>query len=118
MAVRVDSRAALLVVVGGLFALAAHADHRGEGRRASSARLAMRNIQQAAMHFQLETGRDCPDGLDELVQLQILMKRPLDPWGRPFVLTCPGEHERVGVDLRSGGPDGETGTDDDVTSWD
>ena len=118
MAVRVDTRAALLVVAGGLFALAAHADHRGDGHRVSSARLVMRNIQQAVDCYRLETGRDCPDGLDELLRLQILMKRPLDPWGRPFVLVCPGEHDRDGVDLRSGGPDGEAGTDDDITSWD
>jgi len=108
----------LLLLVGGLFGLGAHADRRGDGQRTTNARLVMRNIRQAVDLYRLETGRDCPDGLDELFRLRILMKRPVDPWGRPFELVCPGAHDRDGVDLRSVGTDGRSGTDDDVTSWD
>jgi general secretion pathway protein G len=42
---------------------------------------------------------------------------PLDPWGKPYVYTYPGTHNPGGYDLYSVGPDGQEGTDDDVTNW-
>ncbi|MDR3554081.1 MAG: type II secretion system major pseudopilin GspG [Syntrophobacteraceae bacterium] len=43
---------------------------------------------------------------------------PNDPWGRPYVYRCPGEHGDY--DLESLGEDGQeggTGENADVTSW-
>jgi general secretion pathway protein G len=40
---------------------------------------------------------------------------PLDPWGKPYVYRCPGQHGDV--DLFSLGPDGTEGNDDDVCNW-
>ncbi len=40
---------------------------------------------------------------------------PKDPWGKPYVYRCPGEHGDY--DLFSSGPDGVEGGNDDVTSW-
>ena len=40
-----------------------------------------------------------------------------DPWGRPFALTCTGQPENQIVGLISAGPDGVSGNDDDVASW-
>jgi general secretion pathway protein G len=34
---------------------------------------------------------------------------PLDPWGRPYVYTSPGEENPTGYDLLSYGRDGRTG---------
>jgi general secretion pathway protein G len=34
---------------------------------------------------------------------------PVDAWGRPFRLTCPGRKDPEGYDLMSDGPDGEMG---------
>jgi len=42
---------------------------------------------------------------------------PLDPWGHAYIYECPGKHNPSGYDLMSMGPDGRTGTEDDVTSW-
>lgn len=45
---------------------------------------------------------------------------PLDPWGRPYIYGCPGEHNPAGYDLSSLGRDGQPGGKDedaDVLSW-
>jgi general secretion pathway protein G len=45
---------------------------------------------------------------------------PADPWGRPYVYRCPGEHDQGGNDLSSLGKDGQPGGDGedaDITSW-
>lgn len=45
---------------------------------------------------------------------------PLDPWGRPYAYTCPGQHNPAGYDLVSYGADGQPGGDGeaaDVVSW-
>ena len=34
---------------------------------------------------------------------------PLDAWGRPLRLTCPGRRDKAGFDLSSDGPDGLPG---------
>lgn len=44
-------------------------------------------------------------------------KLPLDPWGRPFFYIAPGENRPDSFDLYSAGPDGQAGTEDDVTNW-
>ncbi len=43
---------------------------------------------------------------------------PPDPWGNPYVYDNPGKHSNGSPDLMSAGPDGRSGTDDDLTSWD
>ena len=43
-------------------------------------------------------------------------KIPLDPWGRAYVYTCPGNHNKDEYDLLSYGPDGVEGKDD-ITNW-
>lgn len=44
-------------------------------------------------------------------------ERVADPWGRPYVLVCPGQKGHV-TDVISRGADGDVGTTDDVRSWD
>jgi general secretion pathway protein G len=43
---------------------------------------------------------------------------PVDPWGNAYVYTYPGKHNQKGYDLMSIGPDGRSGSDDDITNWD
>ncbi len=43
---------------------------------------------------------------------------PLDPWGNAYVYNYPGKNKPKGYDLMSMGPDGQAGTDDDLTNWD
>lgn len=42
---------------------------------------------------------------------------PLDPWGNVYVYAYPGTHNTSGYDLYSYGPDGQDGTDDDISNW-
>ncbi|HYG22794.1 MAG TPA: type II secretion system major pseudopilin GspG [Verrucomicrobiae bacterium] len=42
---------------------------------------------------------------------------PKDPWGHDYVYTSPGRYNTTGYDISSNGPDGQPGTDDDITSW-
>ncbi|XHR30210.1 MAG: type II secretion system major pseudopilin GspG [Chthoniobacteraceae bacterium] len=43
---------------------------------------------------------------------------PLDPWNNSYLYEYPGKHTQNGFDLMSAGPDGRTGTDDDINNWD
>ena len=45
-----------------------------------------------------------------------LKKKPIDPWGRPYLYECPGAHNPTYYDLYSYGSDGVEG-DDDVSNW-
>jgi general secretion pathway protein G len=42
---------------------------------------------------------------------------PQDPWGNNYVYSCPGKHNPTTYDLWSIGPDGKSGTDDDIGNW-
>ena len=42
---------------------------------------------------------------------------PLDPWGNPYQYTYPGTQKPLGYDLWSMGPDGISGTADDIGNW-
>jgi len=41
---------------------------------------------------------------------------PVDPWGHPYTYDYPGRNTPTGYDLRSGGPDGQAGTADDIVN--
>jgi len=43
--------------------------------------------------------------------------RVTDPWGRLYIVVCPGQKGHV-ADVVSRGADGDIGTTDDVRSWD
>ncbi|MCX7015650.1 MAG: type II secretion system major pseudopilin GspG [Candidatus Sumerlaeota bacterium] len=40
-----------------------------------------------------------------------------DPWHHDYKYVCPGEKNPKGFDLWSAGPDGNDGTQDDITNW-
>jgi general secretion pathway protein G len=42
---------------------------------------------------------------------------PKDPWQHDFTYVCPGRHNTSSFDISSAGPDGQSGTEDDITSW-
>ena len=41
-----------------------------------------------------------------------------DPWGNAYQYQCPGQHNPTSYDLSSVGPDGQSGTEDDITNFD
>ena len=42
---------------------------------------------------------------------------PNDPWGREYKYRYPGTHNTATFDVWSLGPDGQEGTEDDITNW-
>ncbi|WP_404408647.1 type II secretion system major pseudopilin GspG [Pseudidiomarina marina] len=44
-----------------------------------------------------------------------IQRLPSDPWGNEYLLLSPGEFGDI--DIFSAGPDGQTGTDDDIGNW-
>jgi general secretion pathway protein G len=43
---------------------------------------------------------------------------PVDPWDQPYQYQYPGTNNPQTYDLWSLGPDGQSGTEDDITNWD
>jgi general secretion pathway protein G len=41
-----------------------------------------------------------------------------DPWGNEYQYLAEGKHNADGFDVWSNGPDGQSGTDDDIGNWD
>jgi len=42
---------------------------------------------------------------------------PNDPWGNAYVYTYPPKNNKTGADILSPGPDGQSGTEDDINNW-
>lgn len=42
---------------------------------------------------------------------------PLDPWDNQYQYVAPGQHNADSYDIWSMGPDGVSGTDDDIGNW-
>ena len=51
----------------------------------------------------------CPRSMETLVSEGFLHDVPMDAWGRPLRVTCPGRKDRAGFDVSSDGPDGIAG---------
>ena len=47
----------------------------------------------------------------------LMDKVPQDPWGNEFIYVIPGQKNPSKFDVRSKGPDGQEGTEDDVGNW-
>ncbi len=46
------------------------------------------------------------------------MEKPkLDPWSNEYQYLAPGKHNTESFDVWSNGPDGQSGTDDDIGNW-
>lgn len=61
-----------------------------------------------------------PSGSPEPKKWQQLLKNDenlIDPWGRPYQYLHPGKFNTDSYDIFSAGPDGQEGTEDDVTNW-
>ena len=46
-----------------------------------------------------------------------LEKKPIDPWKHSYEYEYPSSRAGSGFALWSKGPDGQSGTDDDITNW-
>jgi len=76
--------------------------------------------------YELDMGQ-FPTGLGSLMENKTnsdswhgpyLKKMPKDAWGQEYIYKSPGTHNKYGYDMYSAGPDGQTGTNDDICNWD
>jgi general secretion pathway protein G len=82
--------------------------HAREERAASvrATRAAIRNAFYAVMSYQAEHHGACPRDVAELQQQHYVARLPVDAWGKPLRLVCPGRRDVQGFDVLSDGPDG------------
>ena len=60
----------------------------------------------------------CPRSMEDLVGQKYVSKQGAkDPWGKDFILRCPGQKDPESADISSSGPDKQDGTADDIKSW-
>ncbi|EYF02922.1 type II secretion system protein GspG [Chondromyces apiculatus] len=74
-----------------------------------STRATMEVVHRAVEMYRADNGRTCPTSLAEVREKGYLPIDPVDAWGRPLRLTCPGRRDAEGYDLTSDGPDGVIG---------
>jgi len=76
--------------------------------------LAMQQIAQAITEYQLDHNKipSASDGLNAL-EGEYMDGVPNDGWGNPFHYEVPGQNNKP-YDIVSDGPDGNTGTEDDI----
>lgn len=102
---------------------------RSEEARVSAAKLQIENISMAIDTFEMDNGRypRTDEGLEALRTAPADAKNwkgpylkksvPKDPWGNPYAYKSPGDHNKD-YDLKSCGPDGMDGGNDDINNWD
>lgn len=102
---------------------------RSEQARVAAAKTDIANLDTAFDAFEVDTGRypTSDEGMKALMEAPSnakdwkgpYLKRLVvnDPWGNPYVYRCPGVHNPSSYDLYSFGPDGQEGTEDDITNW-
>lgn len=112
----------IMVVVGIIATLAAVFIPNVVGKmndaRIASARVQIKNVEEALVSYNMKHGGKYPDSLDVLMQESddedaLLQGGIDDPWGNPLHYEKRGKKRPV---ITSGGPDGEVGTEDDLTN--
>jgi general secretion pathway protein G len=83
----------------------------------STAKTRVTQVANAVTQYMLDNSNNCPRSIEELVAQKYLQKGMKDPWGKDFILRCPGTNDTDGADVSSAGPDKTEGTADDVKSW-
>ncbi len=123
----------LLVVIVILSLLAALVIPKLTGRvdeaKIDTAKVQLKELKRTLEMYKLDNGTfpTTEQGLKALVKKpttppepkkwrQYLDHVPKDPWGNEYVYISPAENHPF--ELKSKGPDGELGTDDDISVWD
>ena len=101
----------------------------GEKARINATKTQINAFATALDMFEVDNGH-YPRGKNVLNQLVVQPKDassqwhqcmdsiPPDPWGHPYLHEFPGKHRPNSYDISSMGPDGQTGTPDDINNWD
>lgn len=114
----------LVVAILGILAsvVVVNLGNRGEVARIKTTRASIAAISTAIDLYEVDTGR-LPGSLDGLVRNDgapnwtgpyLRGGLPIDAWGTAFAYSAKGES---GFEVRSAGPDKQTGSQDDITSF-
>lgn len=81
-----------------------------EERAVAETRRTIDDVHRAIDAFRLDYGR-CPTTMRELVHpprtgADYLERAPVDAWGNPLWIRCPGRYDALGADVVSAGPSG------------
>ncbi len=96
----------VLAAVVGIVLLRRREEHAAALR---ATRASLTAATEAIDAFRADHGGTCPKVMTELVAQGYARDVPVDAWGRPLRLTCPGRRDPLGYDLASDGPDGLPG---------
>jgi general secretion pathway protein G len=104
-------RRARYLVMGALVLASVVLVYEKEERAAAvrSTRATLTTIERGLSAYRADRSGACPRTLGELVALGYVHVDPVDAWGRPLRLECPGRRDPLGFDLSSDGPDGVAG---------
>jgi general secretion pathway protein G len=83
-----------------------------------TAKITVKEISDSIQQYMIENNNECPKGMEDLVAKKNFRKVIKDPWGKDFIIKCPGQNDTDGADVISTGPDKQEGTTDDIKSWD
>lgn len=126
---------AVVVIMGMLMAtLTVVVAGRIESAEIQTARNQIVRLEQALEFYRLDNARfpTTEQGLDALASRPASPPEPRnyqpggyirnqdnlnDPWGEPFRYRIPGERNPHSFDIWSVGPDGQEGSEDDITNW-
>lgn len=100
---------------------------RSEQARVTAAQTQISSFSTALDAFEVDNGYypKGKSGLLDLVQQPrdsqnwrgpYLKEIPKDPWGNEYTYECPGRMNPTSYDLISSGPDGKSGSEDDITN--
>ena len=92
--------------------------NRFQKAKLTNAKMIVKNMQEAIVHYFMDNQDKCPSDLKALYTEKYINKEPKDPWGEDLTFKCPGEKDTQGADITSMGPDRKDGTEDDIQSWD
>lgn len=104
---------------------------RSEQAKVTAAKTDIANIEVALDTFEIDNGRyptadegltalidKAPAGIEETWRGPYIKRGlPRDPWQNEYMYDYPGRHNENGYDLHSMGPDGQDGSEDDLTNW-
>lgn len=119
----------VLVILGVLAAIVyPKVAGRGEQARVTSTQTQIAAFKTALDSFEVDNGYypKGHNGLLDLVQKPrdavnwrgpYLDSIPKDPWQNQYIYECPGKHNPGSYDVMSMGPDGRSGTEDDIGNW-
>jgi general secretion pathway protein G len=85
--------------------------HRREENAAAvrATRATLSSAFRAVSTYRADHGGACPKSTGDRLAAGYIRESPIDAWGRPLRLVCPGRKDPLGFDLFSDGPDGVPG---------